>query len=257
MSAQLQDSLLLARLRRFSPIVVVAAIGFAAWAFGLFELVSLSSLIRQRAWLLQQVHDHFLLSLVAYFTVYVGLVAVSFPGASLMTITAGFLFGAWIAGTAAVCAATTGASLIFLIARSSFGDALAKRAGGFAKRMVAGFNEDAFSYLLTLRLMPVFPFWVMNIVPALLNMKFWPYVTATLLGIIPGTFAYAYIGVGLDSIIAAQEAANPGCAEAGTCRINPSSLVTPQLLLALGGLAIISIVPIVWRRWRARGAQPK
>ncbi|MCB1451275.1 MAG: VTT domain-containing protein, partial [Nitratireductor sp.] len=135
-----------------------------------------------------------------------------------------------------------------------FGDFLSARAGPFVTRMLDGFNKDAFNYLLSLRLTPVFPFWVVNIVPALLNMRFGPYLAATFLGIIPGTLAYSYIGSGLDSIIVAQELANPGCAAAGTCSIDPSSLVTRQIILAMVGLAVISILPVLYKKFRAKAA---
>ena len=111
--------------------------------------------------------------------------------------------------------------------------------------MIEGFQKNAFQYLLTLRLTPLFPFWVVNIVPAMLNMKLSSYALATLLGIIPGTFAIAYIGVGLDSVIAAQEAVNPGCANAGTCSIDPKALITKDIIFALAGLAFLSFLPFI------------
>ncbi len=116
--------------------------------------------------------------------------------------------------------------------------------------MSDGFNRNAFSYLLTIRLMPIFPFWVVNIVPALLGMRLGPYLGATFLGIIPGTFAYAYVGSGLDSIVAAQELANPGCAANRSCHFDFASLLTPQIVAAMFALAAISILPVIFRRFR-------
>ena len=118
--------------------------------------------------------------------------------------------------------------------------------------MIAGFQKDQFQYLLTLRLTPIFPFWVVNIVPALLNMKLGSYALATMIGIIPGTFAFAYIGAGLDSVIAAQEKANPGCAVAGTCSIDIGALVTTDLLIALAGLAALSALPFIIKKIRGK-----
>jgi uncharacterized membrane protein YdjX (TVP38/TMEM64 family) len=233
---------------RLLPVAAVTALLAFAWLAGWFDNLSLSALIRHRDALAAFVEQNWLLALLAYGVIYAALVAISFPGAAFLTIIAGFLFGGPAAGSTTVVAATAGACAIFAIARTSLGNVLAERAGPFVRRMVAGFNRDAFSYLLTLRLTPLFPFWVVNIVPALLNMRLRDYAAATFLGIIPGTFAYAYVGAGLDSVIAAQEAANPGCADAGTCHIEISSLVTPQILYAMTALAIVALLPVIVRR---------
>ena len=237
--------------RRFLPIVLlVLFLGFA-WFKGWHEYFSLSHLISHREWLGHQVEAHWLLAGLSFIAIYAFLVAISFPGASYLTITAGLLFGGVVGSMLSVVAATIGSVAIFLIARSSFGDFLEARAGPFVSRMVDGFKRDSFQYLLTIRLTPVFPFWAVNIVPALLNMRLIPYTAATFLGIIPGTFAYAYIGSGLDSIIAAQQEANPGCVEAGTCSIDPKALITTEIVIAMLALAVISILPLVIRKLRA------
>ena len=241
-------------LLRVLPLAVIATALAITWWAGWLDYFSLSSLIMHRMALAEFVSQNLFAAIAAYMGLYVVLVAISFPGASLLTVAAGFLFGGIIGGTATVFAATVGASIIFLVARSAMGEFLAQRAGPFMSKMVEGFRRDAFNYLLGIRLTPVFPFWVVNIVPALLKMRLRDYVLATFLGIIPGTYAYAYVGAGLGSVIAAQEASNPGCAAAGTCQIDPSSLVTPQVLLAMIGLAVISILPVVMRRIRARRA---
>jgi uncharacterized membrane protein YdjX (TVP38/TMEM64 family) len=243
------------RARKLVPVALIVLLLAIAWRMGWLDFVSLSSLIRHRMALAAQVAANPVLAYLTYFVVYAVLVAISFPGASLLTITSGLLFGGLAGGCISVVAATAGAVAIFLIARSSLGDFLERRAGAFVSRMIDGFNRDAFHYLLFLRLTPVFPFWVVNIVPALLNMKLGPYVAATAMGIIPATFAYSYVGAGLDSLIAAQERANPGCAQAGNCEIDPSALVTPQILVAMAALAVISILPVIIRKWRA--ANPK
>ena len=239
------------RFGRFLPVLLVLVLLVFAWSMGWFDYVSLSSLIAKRQMLAEHVAENLFLALLVYFLVYAGLVAVSFPGATLLTISGGFLFGGVVCGLVTVVAATAGATIIFVIARSSFGDILEKRAGPFVSRMIEGFRKDAFNYLLFLRLAPVFPFWVVNIVPGLVNMSLASFVAATFLGIIPGTFAYAFIGAGLDSVIAAQERADPGCAAARTCKIDPSALVTTQLLVAMAALAVVSVLPVILRKWRA------
>ena len=157
-----------------------------------------------------------------------------------------------IAGSSTVVAATIGAVIIFLIARSSLGEVFENKASGFIEKMAKGFQKDAFQYLLTLRLVPAFPFWVVNIVPGLLNMKLIPYAVATFIGIIPGTFAFTYLGSGLDSVIAEQERANPGCVDAGSCTIDPKALITTDLLLALAALAALSFIPFILKRLSAK-----
>ncbi len=232
-------------------ILALLAVGYLA---GLHEYFSLSNLIKHREAMVMFVSDNILIAVLGYVALYVVVVAVSFPGASALTITAGLIFGGVLGGALTVIGATLGAIVIFLIARSSLGDVLEKKAGPFIQKMIAGFQKDQFQYLLTLRLTPIFPFWVVNIVPALLNMKLIPYAIATLIGIIPGTFAFAYIGAGLDSVIAAQEYANPRCADAGTCSIEISALITTDLLIALAGLAALSALPFIIKK--IRGDKP-
>jgi uncharacterized membrane protein YdjX (TVP38/TMEM64 family) len=241
--------------RRLLPAFAILALLAVAYWSGWFEHFSLSSIIRHREWLATLVDGHTASSIAIYLVLYAALVAISFPGASLLTIAAGMLFGGLLGGALTVAAATAGAVIIFLVARSSVGDFLEKRASGFVARLADGFRQDAFSYLLSLRLTPIFPFWVVNIVPAMLNMRLDHYALATFIGIIPGTFAYAFVGAGLSSVIAAQEAANPGCAQAGTCSINPQALVTPQLLLAMAALGIAALIPVAYRHWSGRAGK--
>lgn len=239
-------------LRKWLPVGVILAVLIITWLLGGFEFLSLSSLIMHREMLAVFVEENFLLSILAYIVLYALLVAISFPGASLLTIAAGFLFGGLVGGISTVFAATLGAAIIFEIARTSFGEAMAQRTGKFVEKMRKGFQEDSFLYLLTLRLTPIFPFWVINIVPALLNMRLMPYVVATFLGIIPGTLAYAYIGSGLESVIMAQEIANPGCAANGTCKIDPGALITGDVIIAMVALGFISLLPVVIKKVRSR-----
>ncbi len=214
------------------PLAVIALLA-AAWQTGLLKAVSLSSIIMHHEMLASYVAENRLLAL---------------------SLAAGFLFGAVTGALASIAGATAGAVIIFLIARGSLGGMLERRADSFLSRMAEGFRQDAFSYLLSLRLAPVFPFWVVNIVPAILNMPLRQYVLATFLGIIPGGFAFAFIGSGLGSVIEAQERAQPGCAAAGNCSIDPNSLVTPQLLWALAGLALLALVPVAAKRIAPRSS---
>lgn len=240
-------------MKRWLPVLLILAIIASGIWLGLHEQLTLSKIIQHRDYLAAAVEKNLPLALLVYMALYIVLVAVSFPGGLALTVTSGFLFGWFLAGTVTVIAATIGATIIFLVARSSFGSFLEERAGGFVGKMADGFRKDAFQYLLTLRLVPAFPFWVVNIVPGLLNMKLVPYVLATFFGIIPGTFAFAYLGEGLDSLIAEQERANPGCADLGTCTISPKALITADLLLALAALALLSILPFLVKKFAGSG----
>lgn len=244
------------RLLAWLPLIVIVALMIVAYAAGWFEQLTLANMIRQRTELTAIVSRDVWLALLVYAGLYIVLVALSFPGASWITIAGGFLFGVWTACAVTTVSATIGATIVFLAARSSLGQALRARAGPFMERLVEGFRVDAWSYLLFLRLVPVFPFWLVNLAPALFNVPVSTYVGATFIGIIPGTFAYAFLGDGLDSLIAAQEEADPGCAQAGTCSIDASALLTPTLLGAFLALGLVALIPPLVRCWRRHRGCP-
>jgi SNARE associated Golgi protein len=135
-----------------------------------------------------------------------------------------------------------------------------KRAGPWAEKLSAGFRKDAFNYLLFLRLVPAFPFVIVNLVPAILGMPLWSFVVATFIGIIPGTLAFSYVGTGLESVIQAATASYQAClagkpdAEAATCHLSVdiAKLVTPQIIIALCALAAISLLPVLIKRFAHR-----
>ena len=129
----------------------------------------------------------------------------------MLTLAGGLLFGWLLGGIASMIGATLGAVIVFLIARSALSEVLAARAGPWLDRFREGFKQDAFNYLLFLQLVPIFPFWLVNLAPGLLGVSFATYLITTILGIIPGTFAYSLAGSGLDSIIAAQQSAHQSC----------------------------------------------
>lgn len=242
-------------LKRFAPLIAIVAAMVAAFAFGLNDHLSLSALIRQREMLAGIIEENLLLSILTFGGLYAVAVALSFPAASLLTIAGGFLFGWFFGGLTVVVAATIGATALFLAARTAFGQAIADRAGPGLRKLLDGFKNDAFSYLLFLRLTPLFPFTLVNIAPALANVPLRTYVIATGLGIGPGTFAYAFVGSGLDSVIMAQEAANPGCAAEGTCSIDLGSLVTGEIIAAFAALGVVALIPPVMKALRARKAR--
>jgi uncharacterized membrane protein YdjX (TVP38/TMEM64 family) len=243
------------RLRRLAPLVLVLLLGGAvtgvAWYMGLSPI----ALLERRVAIDVFVGQHWLTALAAFAAIYAASVALSLPGAAVLTICSGIIFGGLAGGIASLIGATVGATAIFLIARSALGGWLVRRAGARAEKAAAGFYADAFNYLLFLRLVPVFPFWLINVVPALCGVRLATFVVATVLGIIPGTFAFAFFGAGLDSAVTAPMAAYRACIAAGGthCRhgFDPSAAVTPQLIAGLVGLGVLSLVPVVLKRWRA------
>jgi len=202
------------------------------------------------------------LSLAAFIALYAATVTLSLPGGAVLTIAGGFLFGWFLGGVASIIGATIGACAVFLVARSSLGDFLAARAGPWLSRFRQGFQEDAFSYLLFLRLVPIFPFWLVNLAPGLLGVSFATYVVTTILGIIPGTFAYSLAGNGLDSLIEAQQAMHqsclakigPGGQESCPYALDPGALLTPELIAGLVALGLVALVPVVVKWFRRRPA---
>jgi uncharacterized membrane protein YdjX (TVP38/TMEM64 family) len=158
---------------------------------------------------------HHVLALGAYCLLYLAAVALSIPGAAILTICGWLLFGTLVGGLLAVVSATSGATILFLVARSAFGGFLTRRAA----KLTRGFCHNAPSYLLFLRIVPIFPFWIVNLVPALCGIGVLTFVAATAIGIVPSTFSFAIFGAGLDSAMAAEEAAFKAClaADRGSC----------------------------------------
>ena len=241
--------------RRLAPLAVLVALAGFAFAMGWHNYLTFEQLVLNREALNAFVAENRLLAVAAYMAVYVAVVALSLPGGALLTITGGFLFGWVFGGLAVIVAATIGASILFLVARSALGEPLAERAGPWLNRLRKGFQEDALNYLLFLRLVPAFPFWLVNLAPALLGVPLRTFLVGTFFGIIPGTFTYAFLGAGLDSVIDAQIAANRECLErGGDCvfRLDPGALVTEELLIAFAALGFIALLPVIAKKVRAR-----
>lgn len=238
--------------KKWGPLAAILGLMVIGFTQGWHEFLTLDALVKNRELLRGYVEANYLVMLGGFLLAYIIAVALSFPGASFLTIGGGFLFGWAIGGAATVLAASIGASLIFLAARSSFGSSLRGRAGAFIDRFAEGFREDAFNYLLFLRLVPLFPFWLINLAPALFNVRLTSYFAATFLGIMPGTFAYAFIGSGLDSVIEAQRAANPACSTNADCvvTLDPGALITGELIAAFVALGVVSLIPPVLKAWR-------
>jgi uncharacterized membrane protein YdjX (TVP38/TMEM64 family) len=233
-------------LKRALPLLILAAIMALGYAMGWHKYLSFKTIGVNYEYLKSVIADHFVLALAAYMAIYIAAVALSAPGGLVMTLAGGLLFG-WKAGIpATVVAATIGASILFLIAKSSFGESLAAKAGPALEKFREGFNENALNYLLFLRLVPIFPF-----------------VLGTLLGIIPGTAAFSVTGAGLGSVVEAQNKVYQDCLTAKPANpdvacpytIDTSALVTKELLVAFALLGVVALIPVALKY--LRGAHAK
>ncbi len=241
------------RLLPLALVIVLAGIAYLAVGKG---GISLEALVRHRTTIDTFVAEHRLLAVLAFIGLYIGAVALSLPGATFLTVAGGFLFGVVIGASAAVIGATLGAMLIFLVARTALGEPLLRWAGPRANQLAKEFRNDAFSYLLFLRLVPAFPFFVVNLVPAFAGVGLAPFVAATALGIIPGAIVFAMAGTGLDSVITAQQNSYNQCIASGEsgCRIafDTMDVLTPELISALAALGLLCLLPVALKHWRAR-----
>ena len=231
----------------------------AVFATGAHRHISLETLVRHRMAIDAFIDHHGVAAVGGFIAVYVVVVALSIPGGLILSITGGILFGTLVGGLANAIGATTGATIVFLVARGACGESLVRRAGPLARKIADGFCANAFSYLLFLRLVPAFPFFLVNLAPALVGVRFSTFVAATAIGIIPATFTFAFLGSGLDSVIAAQEVTYRACLASGrtdcTVHFDLGMIVTPQLLAALVALGVMSLIPVVVKRVRAHSAQ--
>jgi uncharacterized membrane protein YdjX (TVP38/TMEM64 family) len=243
--------------QRLLPLALVAMLLLIAILNGWHKALTLETMFAVRDQFQGFIAAHTALALVGYVGLYTVVVALSLPGALIMTLSGGLIFGWLLGGAAAVTGASLGAILLFLIARSAFGEGLKARAGPSIAVLVDGFRRDALNYLLFLRLVPAFPFFLVNVAAALLGVPLRTYVIGTVFGIVPATFAFASVGAGLDSVFAKAKAEQLAClavnaAAACPLQLTTSSLVTPQLLIALTLLSIVALIPVAYRKWSHR-----
>jgi uncharacterized membrane protein YdjX (TVP38/TMEM64 family) len=228
--------------RRLAPLACLLAGGLVLVLLGAHRYLNFATLAANHDWACALVDRAPVAAALAFVATYTGLVALSVPGAALFTMAAGFLFGTCLGTTYAVTAATLGATIVFGAARTGLAG-LAARVGPQLRRIEAGFRQNALNYLLVLRLVPVFPFWFVNLVAGASGMRLSSYVAGTFLGMIPAAFVYASLGSGLGILI--SEGRPPDL----------HILFRPGILLPILGLAALALVPVGYRRWRAtRGA---
>jgi len=229
-------------IKRFIPIAVLGlGLGIAVY-FDVHKLLSFEVAGENYGQLKNYIDEQFILSLLLFTLVYSTVVALSIPGATVLSLLYGALLGTWVSGSLVVISATIGASLIFLAARYALQDSLKKRAGPWLNKMSDGFNENATSYMLFLRLVPAFPFFVVNLVPAFMGVKIRIYILTTFFGIMPGTFVFASIGSGIGYVL--EQGRTPDL----------SILSSPEILLPLAALGLLSLIPIAYKKIKRRSA---
>ncbi len=248
------------RAMRWLPLALLLGLSIAVLVSGAAQLLSLDRLLESRLWLRGVVEADRPRALVLAYLIYVGAVVVSVPATLILTMVCGFLFGVIAGGLVAVCAATTGAAIVFAIGRGPASDLLRRAAGPRLAALADGFRRDAFGYIVFLRLLPLFPFWMTNLGPAAFGVRLRTFVLATACGLLPGAFVYAATGAGIEDVVAAHAEAKTACLAAGgldcTDALSLRALVTPRMVGGLGGLAAFALISIALRRRFARRQAP-
>lgn len=229
-------------LSRHLPLIAILAVAVVGF-FTLRDYLTFDTLRDNREWLLAFRDSNYTLMAAAFIGVYVLIVAFSLPGAAVASVTGGFLFGLWSGTAFNVIAATIGAAAIFLAARAGLGQTLAAKmeaSDGTMKKLQNGLRENEISVLFLLRLVPAVPFFVANLLPALVGVKLYNFLWTTALGIIPGALVFTSIGVGLGEVFDRGESPDL------------SLLWAPHVIGPILGLAALSALPIVIKALRAK-----
>ncbi len=223
-----------------SYIVIAVYLGMIIlfFALGLHHFFTFQMLKEYRMVLSAFVMEHAFVAALAYMLVYATIIALSVPGGAVMTVTGGFLFGSLWGTVYTVIAATAGATGLYFLVKTTIGSSLRHKAGPWMEKMAKGFQENAFNYMLVLRLVPLFPFFVVNLVPALLGVKPLTYITATAIGIIPGTYVFTVFGTGVGRIFDSGES------------FTVRDVLSNEMIIALIGLAVLSLLPVIYKRFK-------
>jgi uncharacterized membrane protein YdjX (TVP38/TMEM64 family) len=213
--------------------ILLTGIG-AFFYFDLGQFLSLDALQANRDALLQYTTSQYEKAVAVFILVYILQTAFSLPGGAVLTLTGGFLFGSLMGTLFVNVGATAGATLAFLAARYLLRDWVEKKFGDRLGPIQEGFAKNAFSYLLTLRLIPAFPFFLVNLVSGLTRVNLGTYVLATSIGIIPGSFVFAFAGRQLGTINSLSE------------------IASPPVLLAFTLLGVLALMPVAYRKWKTK-----
>lgn len=222
--------------KRFAPLGAIVLALALFFGFGMQRYFTLESLASNQAAIKSFAEANHGLAMLTIIFVYAAVTAISFPGAAVMTLLSGFILGTLYGGISVVIGATMGATIVFLVGRVAAGDVLARRGGETVVKLEAGFAENALSYLFILRLVPLFPFWLVNLAAAAFRVPIRHYVLATFFGIMPGTFVYASVGAGFSSITESSD-------------IGFDVLLRASVILPIVGLVALSLLPIAYKKY--------
>lgn len=228
---------------RLLPLLLLLAVLVAFFALGLNKYLTLDLLRENREVLKTWVYEHKTEAVLLFILAYIMVAAFSLPLGALLSVAGGFLFGSVFGAAWIVVGATIGATILFFVAKTALGEPLRERFASQLKKMEEGFRTNAFSYLLLLRLVPLFPFWLVNLAPAFLGVSVTTFVVTTAIGIIPGSFVFASIGNGLNALFEAGEQPDLSLM---------ALLSRPDFYIPIVGLAVLSLIPIVYRAFFAK-----
>lgn len=236
------------RLVRFLPILLLLVLAVAAYASGASDQFTLEGLRAHEASLRQTVAEHKAVAVAAYILIYGLVTGACLPVALIMTLSGGLLFGPWLGGAATVVGATLGALITYLAVRFAAAAWVRRRydrSQGALRKVIDGFDRNVFAYILTLRLVPLFPFALVNVAAGLARAPVRAFIVATLMGAIPTSLIYTYLGAGLGKVFS------------GEAPLNAGLVLEPQVLIPLMGLAFLSLAPVVISHRRRRLAGPR
>lgn len=235
----------LQRLRQAMVLVILAGVLGAWFFFDLGDWLSFEQLA-ERSQDARAALDARPVKITALFLISLVLVTLfCIPAVAILQIFSGFLFGPLAGTLLSVLAQTLGGALAFLIAGHTFRESFARLIGPYLRGLEAGFQANAFTYIVTLRMTPVMPYWVVNIAPSLLGVRFRPFVLGTLIGAIPLTFVYATFGAGLGEVIDAG----------GTPEL--ADLLTPKAIALVCVALLFALAPMLLRRLMGRKINPR
>ncbi len=217
------------KISRFLPLVTIVLLIAVFFSFDGHHWLTLEKLAQHRDFLQKHVQESLLLSVLLFGLLYIVVVAASLPGAALLSLAAGFLFGQWLGTGLVIIGATIGAVLLFLLVNTTLGATLKSKAGPWFHKISAGFQDNAISYMLFLRLIPIFPFFAVNVAGAMMGIRLSVFSVTTALGILPGSFVFVSAGVGLDAVLETGE------------------IINRQTQIAFIGLGLVSLIPIGYK----------
>lgn len=228
------------KLKKFIPIFIIIVLMLVGYFTGFYKALNFETLKYHHNELTEYVNNNPILTPFMFIGTYIVVTALSIPGALLLSLLGGFLFTQPWCTLYVMIGATIGATLLFLAARTALGDFLKRKAGPRLAKMEEGFNRNAASYLLFLRFVPLFPFWLVNLAPAFFNVRLRTYIWTTLIGIAPGAFVITQAGRGLGAIFETSD------------EFSVRALLNPQIQIALICLGVFSLVPIIIRKIKDR-----